>query len=219
MRASTRGITNYLADPHKEGSLSARARARRWAEFERRFPTVEEMSVLDLGGTAPYWRSAPSRPGSLTLLNQFPQEAPWDGAEVIIGSACEISPELAGQKFDLVVSNSVIGHVGGHEMRCRLAEVVITSGRHHWVQTPNRYFPVDPFFLFPYYPTLPYRARLAISRHWPFGQRQADTPDAAHEHVMTVEHLTAAELAHYFPGSEIWRERLGGFTKSLVAVA
>jgi hypothetical protein len=159
------------------------------------------------------------RPGALTLLNLFPQEPPWEGAEAIVGSACEHSPELDGQTFDLVVCNSVIGSVGGHEMRRRLADVVLTSGRHHWVQTPNRYFPVDPLFLFPGFAMLPYRARVAVSRHWPFGQRQAESPDAAHEHVLTIEYLTASELAHYFPGSEIWRERLAGFTKSLVAVS
>jgi hypothetical protein len=219
MRESTRSITNRLADPHSANSFSARARARRWKEFERRFPTIGEMSVLDLGGTAGYWSSAPVRPGALTLLNLFPQDPPWtENARAIVGSACEPSPQLAGETFDLVVCNSVIGSVGGHEMRRRLAEVVLESGRHHWVQTPNRYFPVDPLFLFPGFAMLPYRARLAVSRHWPFGQRQAETPEAAHEHVMTIEYLTAEELRHYFPGSEIWRERLGGFTKSLVAI-
>ncbi len=218
MRESTRSITNFFADPHSANSLSARARGRRWAELERRFPEVEEMSVLDLGGTAAYWNSAPVRPGALTLLNLFPQEPPWEGARTVVGSACEHSPELAGETFDLVVCNSVIGSVGGHEMRRRLADVIATSGRHHWVQTPNRYFPVDPLFLFPFFPALPYRARLAVSRHWPVGQRQAATAEAAHEHVLTIEYLTASELAHYFPGSEIWRERLGGLTKSLVAI-
>jgi hypothetical protein len=219
MRESTRRLTNFIADPNSANSLSARARARRWQEFERRFPRIEEMSVLDLGGTASYWRAAPVRPGALTLLNLFEQEPPWPEARVVVGSACERSPQFVGKTFDLIVCNSVIGSVGGHEMRRRLADVVLSSGRHHWVQTPNRYFPLDPFFLFPFFPALPYRARLAVSRRWPFGQRQAADPEAAHEHVLTIEYLTAAELAHYFPGSEIWRERLGGLTKSLVAVA
>lgn len=219
MRERTRSITNFVADPNSPNSLSAWARGRRWEEFQRRFPEIDEMSVLDLGGTSSYWASAPVRPGSLTLLNLFPQEPPWpEDARAIVGSACERSPQLAGETFDLVVCNSVIGSVGGHEMRRRLAEVVLESGRHHWVQTPDRYFPIDPFFLFPYFALLPYRGRLAVSRHWPFGQRQAETPDAAHEHVLTIEYLTAGELGHYFPGSEIWRERFAGFTKSLVAV-
>jgi hypothetical protein len=178
------------------------------------------MSVLDLGGTSAYWASSPTRPGSLTLLNLFPQEPPWaDGTSVVVGSACEPPAELAGQRYDLVVSNSVIGSVGGHEMRRRFADVVSDHGRHHWIQTPNRYFPVDPIFLFPLFPVLPFSARCAVSRRWPFGNRQAESPEAAPEHVLTIEYLTAAELAHYFPDDDIWRERFGGFTKSLVAVS
>lgn len=211
-------ITERLADPNTKGSVSSWARGRRWAELRRRFPDLAEMSVLDLGGTSGYWSTAPVRPGSLTLLNLFEQAPPWGGANVVVGSACDPPPELSAQRFDLVVCNSVIGSVGGHEMRQRLAEVVRTHGEHCWVQTPNRYFPVDPIFLFPLFPMLPFRARVAVSRRWPLGQRQAESPEAALDHVLTIEFLTELEMGHYFPESEIWRERFGGMTKSLVAV-
>jgi hypothetical protein len=212
-------ITRLLADPDSSNSLSAQARRRRWREFERQFPDFGEMSVLDLGGTSAYWSSSPARPASLTLLNLFDQEPPGDDrVRVVVGSACEPPAELTGQHFDLVFSNSVIGSVGGHEMRRRFADVVHRFGDRHWIQTPNRYFPIDPYFLFPMFPSLPYRARCAVSRRWPFGQRQAETFDAAPEHVLTVEYLTGAELAHYFPGDQIWRERFAGLTKSIVAV-
>jgi hypothetical protein len=177
------------------------------------------MSVLDLGGTASYWSSAPVRPGSLTLLNLFEQPPPWsEGATVVVGDACDPPSALLEERFDLVVSNSVIGSVGGHAMRSRFAEAVRSLGDHHWVQTPNRYFPIDPVFLFPGFAMLPFRARVAVSRHWPLGNRQAENPEAALEHVLTIEYLTEFELRHYFPGSQIWHERLLGMTKSLVAI-
>jgi hypothetical protein len=220
MRVRTESITKLLADPNSAHSFSARARRRRWSEFERRFPDIGEMSVIDLGGTSAYWTSSPTRPGSLTLLNLFSQEPPWaDGTNVIVGSACEPPPELAGQKYDLVVSNSVIGSVGGHEMRRRFSGVVFQLGQHHWIQTPNRYFPIDPVFLFPLFAVLPFRARCAVSRRWPFGIRQAESYEAAAEYVLTLEFLTEAELRHYFPNDDIWRERFAGFTKSLVAIS
>lgn len=212
-------LTKRLADPGTEGSVSSWARRRRWAEFEQRFPDIAEMSVLDLGGTSGYWTSAPVRPASLTLLNLFEQPPPWEhGARVVVGNACEPPSELSKGKFDLVVCNSVIGSVGGHEMRRRLAEVVRTHGEHYWVQTPNRYFPVDPIFLFPLFPLLPFRARLAVSCHWPLGQRQAESPEAGLDHVLTIEYLTEMELRYYFPKADLWRERFAGMVKSLVAV-
>jgi hypothetical protein len=212
-------LTRLLADPHSDRSLSSLARSRRWSEFERRFPDLQEMSVLDLGGTASYWRSSPRRPASLTLLNLFEQEPPWaDGAGALVGDVCDPPAQLRGERFDLVVSNSVIGHIGGHEMRSRFADVVLALGDSHWVQTPNRHFPLDPIFLFPAFPSLPFSAQVAVSRHWPLGHRQAETREAAAGLVLGVEFLTAAQLAHYFPGSELWRERFLGMTKSLVAI-
>jgi hypothetical protein len=213
-----RGITKVLADPNSARSVSARARRRRWDELMGNFPDLAEMSVLDLGGTAAYWNSAPQRPGSLTLLNLFEQAPPWDGVRVLVGDACKTPPQLKEEKFDLVLSNSVIGSVGGHEMRRQFAEVVYGLGDHYWIQTPNRYFPLDPYFLFPFFPMLPVRARVAVSRHWPLGHRQAESPSAAVDHVLTVEYLTGLELHSYFPDGQIWRERFLGMTKSLVAV-
>jgi hypothetical protein len=211
-------MTKVLADPNAARSFSSWARQRRWAELGRRFPDLAEMSVLDLGGTASYWQSAPEQPASLTLLNLFEQVPPWEGSTALVGDVSEPPAELTGRKFDLVLSNSVIGHIGGHEMRCRFAEVVHGLGSHYWVQTPNRYFPVDPIFLFPGFPLLPFRAKVAVSQHWPLGHRQAQSQSEAAGHVLGVEFLTELELRHYFPHGEIWRERLLGMTKSLVAV-
>lgn len=212
-------MTGRLADPHSSRSLSSWARRQRWAEFSCRFPDLGEMSVLDLGGTASFWSNAPRRPAALTLLNLFEQAPPWEGSSrALVGNVCEPPLELRAQHFDLVVSNSVIGHIGGHEMRSRFAEVVHASSGRHWIQTPNRYFPIDPMFLFPFFPIFPFRAKVAISRHWPLGHRQTDTTEDAAGQVLSVEFLTELELSHYFPGSSIWRERVLGLTKSLVAV-
>jgi hypothetical protein len=36
---------------------------------------------------------------------------------------------------------------------------------------------------------------------------------------LATELVSETELRHYFPGSEVWRERVLGMTKSLVAIA
>ncbi|HEX4060865.1 MAG TPA: UDP-N-acetylmuramoyl-tripeptide--D-alanyl-D-alanine ligase [Streptosporangiaceae bacterium] len=46
--------------------------------------------------------------------------------------------------YDLVFSNSLIEHVGGHERRERFADTVHQLSGAYWVQTPYRYFPVEP---------------------------------------------------------------------------
>ena len=54
--------------------------------------------------------------------------------EVVQGDAC------AGGfgKFDLVFSNSVLEHLGGHGRRRQFADVVHESAPEWWVQTPYR---------------------------------------------------------------------------------
>jgi hypothetical protein len=112
----------------------------------------------------------------------------------------------------------VIGHVGGHGPRTAFAAAARGLGEHHWVQTPYRYFPIDSCFVFPGRALLPLRVQAAVALHWRPGHRRAATSSDAVESALSVELLSKTELGHYFPGSEIWSERLGGLTKSIVAI-
>lgn len=203
-------------DPDRNGSPTARFRQQRNEEFKRRFPDLAEMHVLDLGGTAVSWRVGDLRARSVTIVNLDPAEVPdepW--MKTIQGDACE----GGFGKFDLVFSNSVIEHVGGHARRQQLAEVVQESAPSWWVQTPNRYFPVEPHWLFPCFQFLPFAARVAITQHWNVGHNPAlpDKSEAA-ALVASTELISATEMRSYFPGSDIWSERVAGLPKSIVAV-
>lgn len=213
-------LTRALADPKSPSSLSARARTRRWAEIRRRFPEIAEMRVLDVGGTAAFWHAAPVRPAALTILNVDPQSAPWDGnrSRAIVGDACERQAELDGERFDLVVCNSVLGFVGGHDRRRAMAARIHEYADRHWVQTPNRGFPIEPCTVFPLWHFLPLRAQAEVCLRWPFGHRGAASLHEARELALTNDVLATTHVRHYFPTSELWRERMLGMTKSLVAI-
>jgi hypothetical protein len=138
---------------------------------------------------------------------------PW--MEFVRADAC-----LGGfGKYDLVFSNSVIEHLGGHARRQRFADVVQESAPSWWIQTPYRYFPVEPHWIFPGFQFLPFRARLAVCQHWNTLHEPAckDKMEAA-ESVASVELLSVTEMRMYFPSSDTWFERIAGFPKSLVAV-
>ena len=81
----------------------------------------------------------------------------------VLGDACDLPSALRGQRFDLVFSNSVIEHVGGHSRRAAFADSVHALSDHHWVQTPYRYFPLEPHFLFPGFQFLPLRAKAEVT--------------------------------------------------------
>jgi hypothetical protein len=205
--------------PENPKSVSGRARARRWERLLERFPRFEEMRVLDLGGTPHSWSFAPVRPRELTVLNLTPYES-TNEMRCLCGDACDPPPELAHRSFDLVYSNSVIEHLGGHRQRRAFAETVKAAAPHHWVQTPARSFPIEPHWLFPAFQWLPLGLRVSVSSHWPLGFAEADRADrcAVTEEVLSVELLSAAEMAHLFPGSSMLYERFMGLAKSIVAV-
>lgn len=201
------------------GSLGQRRRARRWEWIRDAFPDIESMSVIDLGGTAEAWRRAPVRPALVHLINLDPssEEFPaWIRAEQ--ADACDLPSHISNGTYDLVYSNSVIEHVGGHSQRVRFAESVHKLAKRHWVQTPYRYFPIEPHWLFPGLQFLPLNVRAEVSRQWPLAHTKAQSRDEGLRVAMSVELLSRTEMAYYFPDSTLRPERIGGVVKSLIAI-
>jgi hypothetical protein len=203
-------------------SLGARARMRRWTMFRNAFPGIERMRVLDLGGTVDTWRQSPVRPAHVTVLNLYePGESDDDSILPLTGDACQAADVLASADVDtsfaVVFSNSLIEHVGGHARRSELARQVRELAPRHWVQTPYRYFPVEPHWLFPGMQFMPAAARVKIATHWPLVHTKPASIDEARQHVLWTELVSITEMGDYFPTSRILHERVFGITKSLIA--
>jgi hypothetical protein len=204
-------------------SLGGRARARRWEMVRRAFPDIEDARVVDLGGTVRAWESAPLTPRHVTVLNlSEPGESASSRITALMGDACdgvtEIERQTGSASFDIVFSNAVLEHLGGHANRQRFADTVVALAPRHWVQTPYRYFPVEPHWLFPGMQFLPVAARARIARRWRLAHTPARNMEDARTSVMWTELLSLTELRQYFPQSAIVRERVGGLTKSIIAV-
>lgn len=223
MTASAHRLRGALVD--SPTSLGAARRARRWELFAECFPHLETMDIIDLGGTVEAWRRAPVRPASVTVVNLFePGDA---GSESwitpVAGDACDARAVLLDvgvtDQFDLVFSNSLLEHVGGHAKRAALAEEVARLAPRHWVQTPYRYFPIEPHWLFPFLQFLPLGPRARVAAAWPLAHSRPDSPAQAMSEVQWTELVGVAEMRAYFPGSRIIHERVLGLTKSIVAVA
>ncbi len=201
------------------GSLGARKRARRWEWFRATFPHIETMSVVDLGGRAESWLRAPVRPAAVHLINLEPQPSDppsWIRADQ--ADICDLPGHIASGAYDLVFSNAVIEHVGGHAQRLRFADTVHKLANRHWIQTPYRYFPIEPHWLFPGFQFLPLTVRGEISRRWPLVHTQSVSHADGVRAALEVELLSRTEMAVYFPDSELRLERALGMVKSLIAV-
>jgi hypothetical protein len=209
-------ILSPIIDPDNAHSLTRRIRQRRNEEFKRTFPDLADMRVLDLGGTAVSWRVLGLRARNVTVVNldevKGPEE-PW--LEYVRGDAC------AGGfgQYDLVFSNSLMEHLGGHTRRRQFADVVRESAPSWWIQTPYRYFPVEPHWVFPGFQFMPFRTRVFISQHWSMLHMPAcKDRTAAEELVASVELISASEMRSYFPTGQIWFERIAGIPKSIVSL-
>lgn len=221
-------MTNQLRRVFVESpnSLGAKARMRRWTMLQNFFPGLEDMRVLDLGGTVKTWTQSPVRPKHVTILNlSNPGTVAADdpSLRVLVGDACRASDALVAAKidldFDLVFSNSLIEHVGGHSRRVEVAEQVRHLAPHYWVQTPYRYFPVEPHWLFPGMQFMPTPIRTGIALRWPLAHSisRNSGPESARERVLWTELVGITEMRVYFPESVILHEKILGLTKSIIA--
>ena len=119
------------------------------------------------------------------------------------------------KSFDLVFSNSCIEHVGSFDDQKKMADEMLRVGRHCYLQTPNRYFFMEPHFLFPFFQFFPLKLKCFLLRHFSMGHYQkARTKDKALEVAKSVRLMTEKELQGLFGGVEIRRERLWHMTKS-----
>jgi hypothetical protein len=197
-----------------------RRRARVLGEFLGSFePPVR---VLDLGGEWPFWRASglADRPLRITLLNTSRSHVSLpSNARAVLGSALDFADELDPAEFDVVVSNSVIGHVGGWNDQRRMADQITNFGRPFYLQTPNHWFFLDWRTLLPGFHWLPPRVQASIlcrvrCGRWP----RSPSREHALERCLAVRNLTRAELSYLFPHARIDAERFGWFVKSWMLV-
>jgi SAM-dependent methyltransferase len=113
---------------------------------------------------------------------------------------------FANKAFDVAYSNSLIEHLKPSD-RVVFANEVKRVARVYFIQTPNRWFIIEPHVLLPLFQHLPLAAR---RRLWRFGVSRSPFED--------VRLIDARELRSLFPDAVVVREKVGPLTKSLMAV-
>jgi hypothetical protein len=158
-----------------------------------------------------------NEPGvEITLLNRSIMETSYAAFVAVSGDARDMR-SFADNTFDVVFSNSVIEHVGTLEDQRRMAAEVQRVGKCYFLQTPNRYFPIEPHFLFPFFQFLPLSLRVFFVRHFDVGwYKKIPDKQQATEEVASIRLLTKCELVSLFPGASLYKERFLGLTKSLI---
>jgi hypothetical protein len=185
--------------------------------FFEAFGITADTRILDIGGMPATWEGQSVSP-RVTLLNirtapsSIPARMQW-----VEGNALALP--FDGTEFDVVFSNSVIEHVGDLEAQRRFASEVMRLRLPYYIQTPNALFPIEPHFW-------------GVGTHWvplslrPYAVRYASvwgwsvrpSLEMADRYAREISLVSPGTLKSLFPGSKIWRERIAGVTKSLMAV-
>ena len=213
-------VLKRLADNTEDESLATSLRRKRFAVFLQLMSSVEKpLRLLDVGGTQRFWETmqfAEERGISITLLNIVPVPISRPNFESVVGDARNMR-QYGDREFDVVFSNSVIEHVGSFENQERMAKEIQRVGQRYFVQTPNKYFPLEPHFLLPFFQFLPVSLRAWMLSRSDIGwwKRIPDYP-AAKAEIESIQLLTRRKLQHLFPDAVLADERVLGLVKSFV---
>lgn len=211
-----------FVDNTNASSTASRLRAARFSLLREIIGDRRSVSVLDIGGRPNYWDmmlrgSDLADRLHLTLVNLERFEGAHERMTLVTGDARSL-PEYGDGQFDVVYSNSTIEHVGSLEDQRSMAREVQRIGKAFCVQTPNRYFPIEPHFVFPMFQFLPLSTRASLLQHFNLGWMKR-TPERAEAiaRVSEIRLMTLREVRQLFPGANVFEEQYLGLTKSFVA--
>jgi SAM-dependent methyltransferase len=149
------------------------------------------------------------------LLNTFEQSV-HKPLESVLGDARDLS-RFGDGEFDLVFSNSVIGHVGSFNDQMRMAKEVSRVGIRYLVQTPNHGFLVDWRTLVPCFHWLPVGVQAWCFQRTAVGSYpKAPSSQEACVWASRIRNIRRDEIKKLFPDGKVINERAIGMTKSFL---
>ena len=220
-----------ISDPNKINSISANARAKRVAKFSAlcKNCAINGASVLDIGGTVDFWKTnahalSPGQFQSIDVVNLPPCEEITFKIENIDvrqypGNALD-RHSVRRERYDVVFSNSVIEHVGNLRSQAIMAKHIIELSKYYFIQTPYRFFPLEPHFYVPFFSLLPLGVRTFMHQRYNLGFMPKN-PDWLQARMACEDTrlLSVRELRAIFRDGRgtVIKERLMGLCKSIIA--
>ena len=206
--------------------IMAHFRRRRLAELLKLYPNLSDYSVLDVGGRPFIWELLKEhyqvKPDRLVLLNTpddgFVKKAPDYTVKIADGRELP----YADNSFDLVFSNSVIEHVGTHLQMAQFASECDRVGKHLYIQTPNRWFPLEAHFGAAFIHWLPrywYKKLSFLSVRYLMALKNPKEQHYFEQEFETTDLLSWKQMRSLFPGKKITAEKAMGLTKSFIVTS
>jgi hypothetical protein len=211
-------LRNFAAND-KHNNSSYKFRAKRFELFNKLLikSNFEKTDILDIGGTNYFWDQWKKflNPNlSITIVN-IAKTAIF-GYKGILGDANNLS-FLKNNTVDILLSNSLIEHLGEFQNQKIFAEEVQRISKYHFIQTPAFLFPLEPHFLFPFFHWLPKFVRIFIHQKLNLGwYNKEENYKTAKTNVEEIRILRKSDLKKMFPKSKIIVEKFIFMPKSYI---
>jgi hypothetical protein len=229
MAASSLSLRDLIQSPFPTLRRYSRGRrGRKFLDFLAAFP--RPVRILDLGGTVEFWLRWGVREGDgllITLVNNhaFDIEHRHTGAVPSFITDMDADaltlPASVYAAHDVVFSNSFIEHLFGWDQQATLARAVVGSGRPYFIQTPNKFAPIDPHFpalYAPFQAAYPRRLRAALWTVLEMGAGERPPSYAeAYRQLGYYNALSTRQMRRLFPDAAVILERPFGVPMSILA--
>ena len=210
-------LNKILQDSKQEGSIGNQFRNKRFVYFEKLINKLPRpINILDVGGTEDFWvnRNYHKKEDiKITLLNLKTITTNHNNIRSIIGDATDLSL-FRKNHFDVVFSNSVIEHLYNFKNQQKMSQEVQRVGKYHFIQTPNKYFLIEPHFLFPLFQFLPKSLKYLLLTKTKLSRGKKWNKKFAKEYIQEIRLLSLKEMKYLFPNSKNKTERFLGMSKS-----
>jgi hypothetical protein len=195
----------------RDGSTAKRWREDRYQRFIDLCHVQPAERIVNVGAGRGASLERFNRSNPIVAVDPEPYKSEWfEQGNVTVVKADGTALPFGDGEFPIAFSNSVIEHVPKRKQAAFAAEIRRVSER-YYVQTPNRFFPVEPHYQFPFFQFLPERMQRALNKRFQLGFRPKGTFDE-------ITLLSERDMKRLFPDAVIHREKVLGLTKSLMAV-
>jgi len=197
-------ILKKLIDINDPDSITTKVRQENFKIFKSFVSLYNKpVKILDLGGTQEYWKMMEYTDPNLiqvTLIN-------LDDIKVTLPNFNFIKIDVLDIKdidCDIIFSHSMIEHLDNKE---KFAKIIKDSGKSYFIQTPNKYFPIEPHFLIPLFQFFPKWLKFWCTKIF----RKELLPE-----VESINLLSNGDLKKLFPDATISSVKIFGLTQSFV---
>lgn len=216
-------LARIFASSHQKKSLGSQFRKKRFLHFKNWVTSLnlpQPIRILDIGGLSSYWENMDDvwvTTLNITLLNlTIPEKRNEKHFNYLAGDATNLLA-IDDDSYDIVFSNSVIEHLHNYENQQKMAKEILRVGKHHYIQTPNKYFFLEPHYVLPFFQFLPKKNQLFILTKTPFSRMKRWEFYEAKNYVDEISLLSIAEMKSLFAHSSLYYERFFGLKKSIIA--